>query len=107
MLLKHALGQAIKNCRIEKNMTQRKLATRSHIAHNYLSEVERGVKYVASEVIESIASALGVQSYELVLEAGQIMANSLIPDTPEKLVEVEVKASRGEDWAKQYADLVG
>lgn len=85
-MFKYALGRVIKTYRLDRGLTQRQLATGGFIAHNYLSEVERGVKTVSSEFLENLAATLKVPSYELVIEAGYLMAEyPEIPDTIESL----------------------
>jgi transcriptional regulator with XRE-family HTH domain len=87
MMFKDALGQVIKSYRIERRLTQRQLASGGYIAHNYLSEVERGVKTVSSEFLENLAQVLNVPTYELIIEAGYLMAEyPAIPDTIESLL---------------------
>jgi transcriptional regulator with XRE-family HTH domain len=86
MMFKHALGQVIKQYRVDRGLTQRQLASRGYIAHNYLSEVERGVKTISSEFLENLAEVLRVPSYELIIEAGYLMADLEIPDTIESLI---------------------
>jgi transcriptional regulator with XRE-family HTH domain len=86
-MFKNALGMAIKTYRIDRNLTQRQLAEKSFMAHNYLSDVERGVKSISSEFLECLATALDVPAYELVLEAGYLMADLTIPNTVESLLD--------------------
>lgn len=86
MTYKHSLGEVIKDFRLAADLTQRKLASRAHISHNYLSEVERGVKELSSEILENIADGLRVPSYEIVIETGYRMAESTIPNSYEDFV---------------------
>ena len=85
-MFKYSLGEAIKNFRHKEKLTQRQLAAKAFISHNYLSEVERGVKELSSEILENIAGGLGIPSYELVIEAGYLMAELAVPDTIEELI---------------------
>jgi transcriptional regulator with XRE-family HTH domain len=68
MKLNDAVGDTIRALRQEKNMTLRHLATKSHVALGYLSEVERGHKDASSQILESIASGLDLTTVELVGE---------------------------------------
>lgn len=92
MLYKYALGQAIREARLNSGLTQRQLSKKSFISFSYLSEVERGLKEIGSSFLESLAPSLGVEAYELVIEAGYIMSGLKVPDTIAELDE--------------YADLV-
>jgi hypothetical protein len=62
----------------------------------HLSDVERGVKEGSSAFIQGVAKGLGVNAYDLVIEAGYRMATG----------EVESVFERGDIWEKQYQDLV-
>jgi len=68
MKLNYAVGDTIRTLRQEKNMTLRHLASKSHIALGYLSEVERGHKDASSQILESIANGLDLTTVELVGE---------------------------------------
>lgn len=59
-LYRHALGYAIRTERMQQNLTMREVSTRAPIALGYLSEVELGKKDISSELLESVASSLGI-----------------------------------------------
>lgn len=92
-----ALGEVIREKRQANGLTLRSLSGRGFIALGYLSEVERGQKMPSSEIIESIANGLGVDSCDLIIQTGMRMAG--VPDTPESLFV------RDSGWLSQYADL--
>jgi len=92
-----ALGEVIREKRHANGQTLRSLSGRGFIALGYLSEVERGQKCPSSEIIESIANGLGMDTGELIIQTGMRMA--VVPDTPESLFV------RDSTWAKQYANL--
>lgn len=92
-----ALGEILREKRHELGLNLRQVSSKGFVALGYLSEVERGQKDASSETLEAIAQGLGVEVYELVIEAGLRMANA--PDSPESLF------TRNADWSKQYADL--
>lgn len=92
MLMKDALGQVIREARLGRGMVLRDLSDKGFIALGYLSEVERGKKEISSEFLEIVARALGLEAYDLIIQAGYLMAGYTIPDTAEALDE--------------YADLV-
>jgi transcriptional regulator with XRE-family HTH domain len=90
-----ALGEVIREQRHANGQTLRSLSGRGFIALGYLSEVERGQKMPSSDIIESIANGLGMDTGELIIQTGIRMAE--VPDSPESLFIP--------NWVKQYADL--
>lgn len=80
---RQALGEVIREQRLAQGRSLRSITDEGFIALGYLSEVERGHKDASSEVVEAIANGLGVNAYELIIEAGYRMAQ--VPDTPESL----------------------
>jgi transcriptional regulator with XRE-family HTH domain len=102
MKFKEALGEVLREQRLAKSLTMRQVSERGHLSYSFLSEVERGIKDCSSDFITAIANGLGVESYDLIIEAGYRMAGSgtFVPDTPESLF---LRDSR---WASQYSDLV-
>ena len=54
------LGTALRSARMAQGRTLSQVALRAGISLGYLSEVERGVKEVSSEMLASICGALGV-----------------------------------------------
>jgi transcriptional regulator with XRE-family HTH domain len=92
-----ALGEVIREQRHANGLTLRSLSGRGFIPLGYLSEVERGQKCPSSDIIDSIADGLGIDSGELIIQTGMRMAG--VPDSPESLFV------RDSTWAKQYADL--
>ena len=53
-------GDAIRNLREHKGMTQEELAHRARLNRTYVSDIERGSRNVSLINIERLASALGV-----------------------------------------------
>ncbi len=70
MLLRHALGEVLRERRVELDWTLRKLSGKSKVALGYISEVERGHKEASSEILEALAEALGTDVAELAMDAG-------------------------------------
>lgn len=58
--LRHALGDVLRTERTEQGKTLADVADDAAVSLPYLSEVERGVKDVSSDVLTSIADALEV-----------------------------------------------
>lgn len=54
------IGMRIRQCRIERSLTQEQLAEKINIAPNYLSQIENGKRGVNLDNIVNIANELGV-----------------------------------------------
>ena len=81
-----ALGAVIREERQRQGLTLRDISKAGYISMGHLSDVENGRKEGSSVFIESISKALGLEAYELVLEAGYLMAGQNIPDTYEDFI---------------------
>lgn len=90
MKFNEALGTAIRKVRTEKNLTLRAVCKKSFISMGHLSDVENGRKEGSSVFIEAIAKGLGVNTYELIIEAGYLMADFQVPDSAEGLLDVQL-----------------
>lgn len=67
------IGEYIKNCRKEKDMTQRDLAAATNISNAEISRIESGTRISPSpEALKSIAAALHVPVETLFEKAGYI-----------------------------------
>lgn len=73
-------GLRMKELRVEKGVSQEKLALESGIARSYLGGVERGERNVAVLNILKIAEALNVEPYKL-----------LEPPTPSLIDSLRIK----------------
>ena len=67
------LGAVIRDKRESQGKSIRQLSSEIPISLGYLSEVERGVKEVSSDMLESICSSLNVSIPDLLLELGNNM----------------------------------
>lgn len=65
-----ALGNAIRDARVAKNLSQEQLALQAGIDPSYLGRVERGDNNVATLSIVRIAAALGLSVAHLFKKAG-------------------------------------
>ncbi len=65
ILIREVMGETLRELRGEAGMTLRQVSTASMVSLGYLSEIERGHKEASSEVLASIAQALGVPLSEL------------------------------------------
>jgi transcriptional regulator with XRE-family HTH domain len=69
MLLRYAVGSAIRRLRLERGLTLREVSKASAISLPYLSEVERGRKEPSSEIIQTVCVVLGITLRQLMREA--------------------------------------
>jgi transcriptional regulator with XRE-family HTH domain len=92
VLVRHEIGEVLRDIRMSKRQTLRQVAARAAVALGYLSEIERGQKEVSSELLFSIAEALDVSVSHIMREVSDRLAIAEgvnIPDT----VPVEFLAS--------------
>jgi transcriptional regulator with XRE-family HTH domain len=73
--LLRALGNAIREIREDRGLSQEKLAELAELHRTYISSVEQGRRNISFENIHKIAAALGVSMTELV----QLCENRLDP----------------------------
>ena len=59
-LLRTHIGRALRAARTSQGRTLRSVARDARVSLGYLSEVERGQKEASSELLNSIAAALGL-----------------------------------------------
>ena len=64
-LWRHLLGARLRRLRTDRGQTLTETAQRAGISPQYLSEIERGIKEPASEMIAAVAGALGVTLLDL------------------------------------------
>ena len=64
-VLKEQFGKRVKALRVQKQMTQEKLAESAHISVDFLSLIERGRNAPSFPIIERLAHALGVPVKDL------------------------------------------
>jgi transcriptional regulator with XRE-family HTH domain len=69
MLLRHAIGAALRRIRLDDGRTLREVSLAANISMPYLSEIERGRKEPSSEILDGIAAALGLTLVDLLQEA--------------------------------------
>lgn len=69
MLLRYAIGSALRRIRLDRELTLRTVADSARISMPYLSEIERGRKEPSSEILEVICRALGLTLVDLLAEA--------------------------------------
>ena len=65
MNVKEKLGNRINELRLEKSLSQEKLALKANIDRAYMHLIEKGKTNVSIELIEKIANALEVKIKDL------------------------------------------
>ena len=74
ILVRHEIGEVLRDFRLQKGRTLRQVASRASVALGYLSEVERGQKEASSEILASVAEALDVPISIIMREVGDRIA---------------------------------
>jgi len=84
ILLRHEIGDVMRDYRTERGMSLRQLSSKATIALSYLSELERGQKEASSEVLLSIATALDLPLSTFLAEVADRLAlfDDFTPETP-------------------------
>lgn len=70
MKLGTAIGQVIRDIRLERGMTMRQLSNKSHVSLGHISQLEIGTKEGSSAIWQALAEGLGVPLHQIVIEAG-------------------------------------
>ncbi len=70
VLVRHEMGEVLRNVRLRKGATLRQVAGRASVALGYLSEIERGQKEASSEILASVAGALDTPLSQIYHEVG-------------------------------------
>ncbi|MFW5469886.1 helix-turn-helix domain-containing protein [Knoellia sp. CPCC 206435] len=60
ILLRHELGEVLRERRQDQSRTLRDVAASASVSLGYLSEIERGVKEASSELLAAVCDALDV-----------------------------------------------
>jgi transcriptional regulator with XRE-family HTH domain len=61
------LANNLRRLRAERGMTQEDLAFEANLHRTFVAHVERGVRNISIDNIEKLASALKIQSHELLM----------------------------------------
>lgn len=89
-LLRSVLGEALRRARLEQGRTLADVALAARVSMPYLSEVERGLKEVSSEVLAALCAALGIDLADLLT----VVVIKLTSDTTLAPVAVRSPAPR-------------
>lgn len=86
VLVRHEIGDVLRDLRLQKGQTLRQVASRASVALGYLSEVERGQKEASSEILASVADALDTPISVILHEVSQRLAMLEGVAVPSRLV---------------------
>jgi len=73
ILLREAIGETIRDLRMQAHRTLRDVSADAQMSLGYLSEIERGQKEASSEVLSAIADALDVSVGALMSDVAERM----------------------------------
>lgn len=73
MLMREAVGYTIREIRMGKSLYGTTVASLATVAVGHLNNVEHGKKEISSELLERVATALGVTVGEILTRAGELM----------------------------------
>lgn len=65
ILLRHELGEVLREIRQGQGRTLRDVATSASVSLGYLSELERGTKEASSELLAAVCAGLGLSLSEV------------------------------------------
>lgn len=72
MTIRELLGRRLKDFRKRRKLTQEKLAELASVDVSYLGNIERGRENPTVETLEKLGSALGVQSYQILISEHEL-----------------------------------
>src|SRR5262245_232187 len=81
VLLRRVIGDALRARRQAQHRTLREVSTAANVSLGYLSEIERGQKEAASELLSSICDALGAQLSEVLRDVSDTLSLAEQMDT--------------------------
>lgn len=89
MLFRKALGYVLSDYRHTSKLTLRQIVNRGsgRISYNYLWELEQGRKEASSEMLDELASCLCIDTADLVIKVGIVMAGGVPNYLPKELDE--------------------
>src|SRR6202020_2434499 len=74
-LVREGVGDVLRRARTSQGRTLREVSDSARVSLGYLSEVERGRKEPSSELLNASCDALDVPLSELLIDAGERMAD--------------------------------
>ena len=96
------IGQRVRNYRIDKGLSQEKLAELSGCHPTYIGQVERGEKNATLESIEKIASAMNISLAQLFEKIGESSTDSY----PMKCYELVAAKSKSDTPLERITESI-
>jgi hypothetical protein len=82
-LWRHVLGEVLRGERLEQERILTEVAAAAGVSPQYLSEIERGRKEPSSEILGSVAGALGLDLLDVVARvAGRLGGSPMVQRPP-------------------------
>lgn len=75
-ILVNAVAELIKEIRHQRQLSQEKLADLANLDRTYISGIERGIRNITLESLESIISALSISNTEFFLALSSKLSQS-------------------------------
>ena len=82
-LWRHVLGEVLREERLDQERILTEVAAVAGVSPQYLSEIERGRKEPSSEILGSVADALGLELFDVVHRVGARLGARLDDDRRE------------------------
>ena len=82
-LWRHVLGEVLRRERLDQERILTEVAATAGVSPQYLSEIERGRKEPSSEILGSVADALGLELFDVVRRVGERLGARLDEDRRE------------------------
>jgi transcriptional regulator with XRE-family HTH domain len=76
-LWRHVLGEVLRGERLGQERILTEVAATAGVSPQYLSEIERGRKEPSSEILGSVAEALGLELFDVVQRVGDQLGSRL------------------------------
>lgn len=91
MLLRKYIGDTLLKERTKQGRTLRDVSTQATVSLGYLSELERGMKEVSSELLNAICEALVISPVDLLIDVTASMSQDLGRDLDNELDSINHK----------------
>lgn len=85
--IKEAIGYTLRKLRKERGLTLREVSKASSVSLGFVSEVERGAKEASDPILESLAKALNVKIYDVLIEAAMLIRMTDPDAIPDRIPE--------------------
>lgn len=91
MLLRKYIGETLLKERTKQGRTLRDVSAQATISLGYLSELERGLKEVSSELLNAICEALVISPVDLLIDVTASMSQDLGRELDNELYSIQTK----------------